>query len=727
MENPRVHKVVPVTVINHLPGGLLVSLPDGMRGVIRIRELSWDSSIRSSWQQSFPIGWKSEAIIVKEDRGQLELSLRLLQEDPWKEVNKYLHRTLQGTVTGSKHYGAFIEIAPGLTGLLHQSDLMPGIKSEPDDLFWPGDHVCVTVEEIHYKEQQISLALALLEGAPAELAALRLPSQNSTGTGTFANQLDQLLHAAHLRILIIENDKEQADSLRTWIEHLGQRVECAISADEGLKQVEKFTPHLALINLCLPGMSGLEVIRHIQAKHPEVRCVLTADHACMQSYAIDTVALHAERIEILLKPFEPEELLQLVFERYELDSKNEDDLYSLSTDPYSRALQQDGTSIQSLIEECCQNAEFDTAILFSLDPIKGKARIAAACGMLPDPIPPLDDLVFSPVRDVAEDNHVFIVEDAQQSDHSAHFQYLIRAFPFAACLGLHVPCHLSLQYALFLLHSSPREIYQDEMNYAQATALVVGNLLEKQLLLEQMTMQQRMIIVGNQATLILHEANNQLGTIKMALPPLVEDLATITNKWKEGKPIGQTEIENAETGSNRIQQATNSLTKIIGSYHNLSATNDYQVVLLDELMKEACDMLSVTSQKLKVDIEVLPCESLLMMRSQLGLLQQVFINLLLNSIQQLDKYRPQKGGKIWVQIEKAQNYARILISDNGPGIHRGWWERIFEPGFSTRKEGSGLGLYIARSIIRSMGGRIFVAESFILGGTTMAIELPLKL
>jgi signal transduction histidine kinase len=55
------------------------------------------------------------------------------------------------------------------------------------------------------------------------------------------------------------------------------------------------------------------------------------------------------------------------------------------------------------------------------------------------------------------------------------------------------------------------------------------------------------------------------------------------------------------------------------------------------------------------------------------------------------------------------------------------WERIFQPGFTTREEeGSGLGLYISRSLVETMGGRIYVANSHILWGSTFVIELPFR-
>ena len=68
-------------------------------------------------------------------------------------------------------------------------------------------------------------------------------------------------------------------------------------------------------------------------------------------------------------------------------------------------------------------------------------------------------------------------------------------------------------------------------------------------------------------------------------------------------------------------------------------------------------------------------------------------------------------------------WVQARVSDTGPGIHRQQWDRVFDLGFTTRPEGSGLGLFIARSLITSMGGQISIENSTIPIGTTFLVEL----
>jgi signal transduction histidine kinase len=70
---------------------------------------------------------------------------------------------------------------------------------------------------------------------------------------------------------------------------------------------------------------------------------------------------------------------------------------------------------------------------------------------------------------------------------------------------------------------------------------------------------------------------------------------------------------------------------------------------------------------------------------------------------------------------------RIYIGDNGPGIHVKLWEKVFEAGYTTRREGSGIGLYISRNLMQDIGGEIFIMQSRILSGSTFMLEFPVHL
>jgi signal transduction histidine kinase len=99
-------------------------------------------------------------------------------------------------------------------------------------------------------------------------------------------------------------------------------------------------------------------------------------------------------------------------------------------------------------------------------------------------------------------------------------------------------------------------------------------------------------------------------------------------------------------------------------------------------------------------------------------LEQLFLNLLLNAAEALDR-----GGAASILIDPQESEISVRIRDNGSGMAPEVRARVFEPLFSTRAEGTGLGLPIARRIAVAHGGEIRV-ESAPGSGTTVEVRLP---
>ena len=102
-------------------------------------------------------------------------------------------------------------------------------------------------------------------------------------------------------------------------------------------------------------------------------------------------------------------------------------------------------------------------------------------------------------------------------------------------------------------------------------------------------------------------------------------------------------------------------------------------------------------------------------------ISRVFINLLKNAIQAIPEDRE---GKIGLRLETNRQSARVEVTDNGKGIPKELGDKLFQPNFTTKSSGMGMGLAIVKSIIENAGGSItFQTE---LGkGTTFIVELPL--
>ncbi len=100
-------------------------------------------------------------------------------------------------------------------------------------------------------------------------------------------------------------------------------------------------------------------------------------------------------------------------------------------------------------------------------------------------------------------------------------------------------------------------------------------------------------------------------------------------------------------------------------------------------------------------------------------IQQVLVNLIKNALQAMTK-----GGVLTIQTGEASDDVWVSVADTGGGIPQDQLNRIFEPFYTTKKKGSGLGLMIVQRIVRAHGGRIEL-ESQVGRGTTFRIWLPL--
>jgi signal transduction histidine kinase len=101
-----------------------------------------------------------------------------------------------------------------------------------------------------------------------------------------------------------------------------------------------------------------------------------------------------------------------------------------------------------------------------------------------------------------------------------------------------------------------------------------------------------------------------------------------------------------------------------------------------------------------------------------NMMKQVVINLVRNS---LDALGNKKGGSIHISAHTSEDRLIIAVKDNGPGIPPEYMEDIFTPFFSTREDGSGIGLSFSKQIVRLHGGKIFI-QSESGKGTTVTLK-----
>jgi signal transduction histidine kinase len=100
-------------------------------------------------------------------------------------------------------------------------------------------------------------------------------------------------------------------------------------------------------------------------------------------------------------------------------------------------------------------------------------------------------------------------------------------------------------------------------------------------------------------------------------------------------------------------------------------------------------------------------------------LMQVFLNLILNAIDATEK-----GGRIGLTAEISDRWVEVCVRDNGKGIDVLDTPRIFQPYFTTKKNGTGLGLFVTQKLVIDHGGAITFSSNAVTG-TEFRVRLPL--
>ena len=149
-------------------------------------------------------------------------------------------------------------------------------------------------------------------------------------------------------------------------------------------------------------------------------------------------------------------------------------------------------------------------------------------------------------------------------------------------------------------------------------------------------------------------------------------------------------------------------------------TPKLQPASLNEVIRASLGLLGPELQNRHLHVEQKLAANLPLAPMDPAQLQQVLVNLIKNAMQAMTK-----GGTLTLTTGEGAGGVWFSVSDTGGGIPQEQINRIFEPFYTTKKKGTGLGLMIVQRIVRAHGGRIEL-ESHVGRGTTFRIWLPLQ-
>lgn len=202
------------------------------------------------------------------------------------------------------------------------------------------------------------------------------------------------------------------------------------------------------------------------------------------------------------------------------------------------------------------------------------------------------------------------------------------------------------------------------------------------------------------------ETAHQLGTPLSSLIAWVQLL--------ESENIDQTMVHEMQKDIQRLETVSHRFSKI-GSDAKLEQEN------LVETISRVTDYLQSRISS-KINLTFVTEEPEIQVKHNPPLMEWVIENIIKNAVDAIDK-----SGVIEVRLKQENQLAVILIRDTGKGLSPKQFKTIFQPGFTTKKRGWGLGLSLVKRIVNEYHqGKVFVQESEIGKGTTFRIQLPVR-
>jgi len=221
-------------------------------------------------------------------------------------------------------------------------------------------------------------------------------------------------------------------------------------------------------------------------------------------------------------------------------------------------------------------------------------------------------------------------------------------------------------------------------------------------------------LLGRLLGRLAHEIRNPLSSLDIHVQLLEEDLAKLAPETKKSlKP--RLEIIHGEL--HRLESIVERFLRLAGP-----SALDLELVEIPKIVTHVCELLRAEASTRQIEIVTQIEHGLPPVTADPIRLTQALMNLVINAVQAVEK-----NGRVQVGATKstAGDALVLQVQDNGPGIPANKLEEVFDPYFTTKPEGIGLGLWIARQIAVAHGGTLRT-ENAPVGGAIFTLLLPLS-
>lgn len=484
-------------------------------------------------------------------------------------------------------------------------------------------------------------------------------------------------------VLVVDDEQGIREGSKRILDRMGCRALAAENGEAGLSVLEKEAVGIILLDLKMPGMDGMEVLRIVREKYPQILVIVITGFATVET-AIE--AMKKGAYDFIPKPFEPDQL-RIVVNRAREKVLMARDAQLLE--------QQRLRTLADLGAEKSRTRTIIDALPIGVLVTNAKGRVVLINPAFKHQVDRDPDIeAGQPVEHyVADDGLCQLVMEISQGRH-VDFDDIP---PYEFSMG----SDKFLQARGRPVLGEKHECLGAVVTLEDITAMKVLDRLKSEFVAK-----------------VSHELRSPLSTIH-------EQLAVVLSDMVDRSAANDTHL------LSRAKEKTQGLISLIGDLLDLSRIESGAVcetpkpVILEELLENIIDFLNTRAAAKQQEIKLIrPREPLPPVKADPLALESIFGNLITNAI----NYTPE-GGSIEVRVTQAGINLQVEVADNGFGIESRHLDKIFERFYRVKTEktryitGTGLGLPIVKGLVDSLGGRIHV-ESTPDQGSAFTVLLP---
>lgn len=732
---------VTITRVEHY--GAFVDLPDGVPGYIPAKELSWTGSILDA-REKLSEGHQVDTLVLGIDRRHrsVVLSVREVMGNPWPNFRE-THKKgdiLKGQVIRVLERAAFLEIDGVIQGLIPLSHIWISVERMEEALL-VGDQVRARILEFEDDEQLVVLSTAALFKEEKK----SIDPESGLSIGEALQDAFDLLKfnlereterdiglseeaKAHIkRILVVDPDAQLGLSTAMMLESVGSVADYTTSAEEAITKFDEQAYDFVLTVMSMPGVDGINLTRTLHKNNPQLPIVIQT--------AREDIEHHLDRLKnaglqncILTKPWKLADLVEVINEAAEgtfgqrpLRTRAMDDFGFI--DRISRpAFEQTETkgTIEEILEELKKETHASFVVVFELQLTTLETNILAEVGLEKELSERDRDLLrFSQIIHVIHGGTDLKDDFAK----GRKYEHLRPLGTFSSVIGQQIDFTSAWGYGLFLFGEQEYQFTSTDLDNAKIAARILGAAIERRTLEEIYKTRHKLIIAGQLSSALIHELKNE----QQALFNYIDVLKTDSVNLNAGKiKADDTQfLARFQRVVNALFEEQDKMQAIQRLFLNLLKERDEEEIELSEHLTKLAMVIKPIADKVKVEI-IPPKRKIRKCWLNISRFDQVITNLLMNAVDQIPLVR-EISGKAWMEVNFVEDDdlpIKVTIRDNGPGIHTVHLKRVFDIFFTTKKGGSGLGLFISQALVDSLGGRISIKDTIRFGGTTLLVELP---